>query len=113
MTLAELNALSDSRAKEEFLKVCGAREWARAMEDLRPFASLAEAQATAEDCWDKLSHENRLEAFAAHPRIGERSASQWSQQEQSGVQGDDVIRRLREANKEYEARFKHVFLICA
>ena len=112
MTLSEFNSLSDGRAREELMKVCGSREWARAMEDARPFESQEESQSAAQICWDNLSRENRLEAFAAHPRIGQKSASQWSQQEQSGVHGEDVTKLLIEGSK-YEERFKHVFLICA
>jgi OHCU decarboxylase len=112
VNLAEFNSLSDGRAREELFKVCGSREWARAMEDARPFESIEEAHEAAWECWSNLSHENRLEAFAAHPRIGERSESAWSKQEQSGVHGEDATKLLIEGSK-YEERFKHVFLICA
>ena len=52
--------------------------------------------------------------MAGHPRIGERSLSMQSRQEQSGVGSDPgTIQALREANAAYEDRFGHVFLICA
>ena len=60
------------------------------------------------------------EALAAHPRIGERAAgasreAAWSRGEQAGAAGagGDVQAGLAAGNAEYEARFGHVFLICA
>jgi OHCU decarboxylase len=114
MTLEDLNALSDLRAVEEFHKVCGAREWAREMEASRPFETEVEAYTRAEELWKELSREGRLEAFAAHPRIGDKSGSAWSQEEQKGVsEGEAVLARIRSGNEAYEKRFGHVFLICA
>ncbi len=62
-----------------------------------------------------MDDNDRLEAFAAHPRIGERSASRWSQAEQAGASGADqeVVERLHQGNLDYEQRFGHVFLIRA
>lgn len=112
MTLAELNSLSDLHAVEEFLKVCGAREWARKMEASRPFETSREAIGRAEELWDSLSRQGRLEAFAAHPRIGDKSGSSWSREEQKGVAAGDSA-KIRSGNEIYEERFGHVFLICA
>jgi OHCU decarboxylase len=66
--------------------------------------------------WLGLGPEDWLEAFAAHPRIGEAggASADWSRQEQAGVGGDtDVQERLARGNADYEARFGHVFLISA
>jgi 2-oxo-4-hydroxy-4-carboxy-5-ureidoimidazoline decarboxylase len=59
-------------------------------------------------------------ALDAHPRIGERAdgagrEAAWSRSEQSGVDTatDDVRLALIEANRAYEERFGHVFLIFA
>jgi OHCU decarboxylase len=64
-----------------------------------------------------------LEAFAHHPRIGERRAAadtgdtarQWSAGEQARAMDADAAARaeLADAQREYEARFGHIFLICA
>jgi OHCU decarboxylase len=113
MTLDELNSLPDNRAIEELLKVCGSREWAREMEASRPFETLIEAIERGEELWVDLSREDRLQAFAAHPRIGDRSGSRWSQEEQKGVHGDDSLWVIQARNALYEQRFGHVFLICA
>ena len=64
-----------------------------------------------------------MEAFARHPRIGERKAppdssaqsTVWSAQEQRkvAVAGEAVQAALVEANREYEQRFGRVFIVCA
>jgi OHCU decarboxylase len=65
--------------------------------------------------WAGLSADNRREAFAAHPRIGEGGGSAWARSEQAGTAGssDEVLRALDAGNREYEERFGHVFLINA
>lgn len=80
-----------------------------------PYASDAALHAAAEREWWGLERSDWLEAFAAHPRIGDRSGDDWSRREQSGVSDAAVeIRRALEAgNRDYEARFRHVYLVCA
>ena len=121
MTLGELNALPPEPAQRALLDCCGSTAWARAMATSRPFADEAALHARGDAAWDALARDDRLEAFAAHPRIGERAAAatgthaRWSAQEQAaaGGAGEDVARALVEGNRAYEERFGHVFLICA
>jgi 2-oxo-4-hydroxy-4-carboxy-5-ureidoimidazoline decarboxylase len=61
-----------------------------------------------------------VQALAAHPRIGQRAEGEareaaWSREEQSGMASaeDDTKAALAEANRAYERRFDHVFLISA
>ena len=69
----------------------------------------------AETVWWSLEPEDWLEAFAAHPRIGGRARDVWSSTEQAGMKGATAGTQtaLAAGNREYEARFGHVFLICA
>lgn len=123
MTLAELNALPAHDAAEAFLACCGSTRWARAMEARRPFHDAADVTATADEIWFGLDAEDWLEAFRAHPRIGERKAApaqgaqaaSWSAQEQSGAAGagEDVAAALAEGNRAYEQRFGHIYIVCA
>lgn len=65
----------------------------------------------------KLKASDWLEAFAAHPRIGERGgrAPASSNREQKGVMSarEETLAVLAEGNRLYEERFGHVFLISA
>ncbi|HJT16675.1 MAG TPA: 2-oxo-4-hydroxy-4-carboxy-5-ureidoimidazoline decarboxylase, partial [Thermoanaerobaculia bacterium] len=55
------------------------------------------------------------EAFAAHPRIGEKPKSLWAAEEQSGTAAapSDTMRALADINREYEKRFGHIFIVFA
>lgn len=112
MSLAALNALDDVSVREHLGRCCHSRAWVEAMAAARPFADLNAALATSDEATRALDNHDLAEAFAGHPRIGERSTSAWSTQEQSGVDAG-LQDQLIAANREYEARFGHVFLIKA
>jgi 2-oxo-4-hydroxy-4-carboxy-5-ureidoimidazoline decarboxylase len=122
VTLDELNALPAADA-ERTLKACGgSSRWVTAMLARRPFASQDAVLAAADRAWLGLGPNDWHEAIAAHPRIGDEfsphsdaQSRAWSKQEQSGVAGTDSDSRfeLAQANREYEARFGHIFLVHA
>ena len=115
-----LNALPADAAASELLACCASRRWAATVAAARPFSDLAELDLAAERGADALDRNDWLEAFAAHPRLGERATgsdqhARWSGGEQSRLDGADAESRTRlaEANRAYERRFGHVFLFCA
>jgi OHCU decarboxylase len=81
----------------------------------QPFATSEEMHKAADEVWWSLTPEDWLEAFAAHPMIGERSTACWSAQEQSGmsVAAENTARELERLNAEYAERFGFIFIICA
>ena len=101
-------------AERELLSCCGSRHWAGRMAGARPFASESELLSSADRFWNELSMEDWLEAFAAHPKIGERASGQ-AAREQSGTRSasPEVIEGLAMANHDYEKRFGHIFIVCA
>lgn len=118
--LVLLNVLPEPEVEERLLACCGSRTWAGRVARSRPFQVPRDLHAAAERAFDELGRDDWLEAFAAHPRIGERAAgdsleSRWSAQEQSGAgeASPEVLAELAEANRLYEQRFGHVFLVCA
>jgi 2-oxo-4-hydroxy-4-carboxy-5-ureidoimidazoline decarboxylase len=118
-----VNAATDAKARAGLLRCCGSRRWAEAMLARRPFASAADLFAAADEIWDGLDRADWLEAFAAHPPIGDldslrqkfAATAAWSAGEQAGVAGaaDDVLYELAEGNCRYEERFGHIFIVCA
>ncbi len=118
-----LDRLPPEAAEAAFLQCCGSRRWAEAMAARRPFGTEEALLTTAEAIWRDLEVEDWLEAFAAHPRIGERRAAQttgetaarWSRQEQAGTvaAAPAVLEALAEMNRRYEEKFGFVFLIFA
>ena len=122
MQLEELNAMDGARAARELLTCCGSTRWAARMAGSRPFTDEAALARAADRAFEELDAADWLEAFAAHPRIGAGAAAatggrseRWSKSEQALVaQSADATRqRLAEANRDYEARFGYIFIVCA
>lgn len=118
-----LNGLPLEEAKAEFLRCCGSTRWADAMARARPFKDVPAVYAEAGWLWSQTGPDDWKEAISHHPRIGDvdklrerfKATGAWSEQEQKGLQGagEDVIQSLADGNREYEARFGFIFLICA
>ena len=86
------------------------------MAEERPFPDLQQLLAQADAEWWSLDPEDWLEAFSRHPKIGERAAaSSWSEQEQAGAKSADeeTKQQLTAANREYESKFGHIYIVCA
>jgi 2-oxo-4-hydroxy-4-carboxy-5-ureidoimidazoline decarboxylase len=118
--LARFNALPDDEAERELLACCAAPAWACAVAEGRPYQDLAALQAAADSALAALTWPDIVQALSAHPRIGQRAEGEaqdaaWSREEQSGMASaeEDTKAALAEANREYERRFDHVFLIFA
>jgi OHCU decarboxylase len=81
----------------------------------RPFTNLAQLLEASEQIASELDSSDWLEAFSAHPKIGDRSGSSWSKQEQSraGTASESVSSELANLNQQYQDKFGFVFLICA
>ncbi|MGB2912237.1 MAG: 2-oxo-4-hydroxy-4-carboxy-5-ureidoimidazoline decarboxylase [Pyrinomonadaceae bacterium] len=121
--LAWLNELPHSEAESVFRDCCGSTAWASRMAESRPFPMLENLYSAAEDTWFSLSPADHLEAFAAHPQIGSKSAApsqkkqaaDWSAREQSGVShaADSVREQLADANRLYKNKFGFIFIVYA
>lgn len=122
-SINRINELSPQQAEAEFLKCCGSDQWAQRMSDARPFSNSDELAAKADEIWWNLAEKDWLEAFRAHPKIGEKKAAAaqsaeaeaWSAQEQSESERAvaETKAALADGNREYERRFGFIFIICA
>jgi allantoicase len=110
-----INTRVRSQAEAELRSCCGSSEWVRQMMASRPFDGGSELLAAAETIWWELDPPDWREAFAAHPRIGERAESEWAREEQSGAASapSETMQALAEVNREYEKRFGHIFIVFA
>ena len=122
--VSRLNALDAAQASEAFFRCCGSTRWAAAMEAARPFTSRTHLLGAAEQLWWGLGDGDWLEAFTHHPKIGSdpsalrekfSATAEWSASEQEGVAAatEETIEGLTVGNAEYDARFGHIFLVCA
>ena len=114
--LRMLRTATPSAAGAALLACCGSTRWVEQMLEARPFADPEQMQTVAAEIWDGLAPQDWLEAFAAHPRIGERTTTRrWSSDEQAGTRTAEqaTLDALEQGNRDYEERFGHVFLIRA
>jgi 2-oxo-4-hydroxy-4-carboxy-5-ureidoimidazoline decarboxylase len=120
--LASWNHADENAARDAMIACCGSKRWAAAMVALRPIASVGALSEAADRVWAAMWEADWLEAFAGHPRIGERQRAStslqsvaWSKQEQAQAStvGDRVLAELAEGNNLYEQRFGFTFIVCA
>ncbi len=120
--LKEWNSAVESVALEEMIACCGALRWATAMVAARPFHDVLQLSEAADRIWATMQEADWLEAFACHPRIGERKAAHataqsvaWSRQEQSSASSaaENVLAELSSGNALYEQRFGFTYIVCA
>ena len=120
--LAAWNKADETTALEAMIACCGARRWASAMVALRPISSVLELSEAADRVWSTMQAPDWMEAFACHPRIGERKAAHaaaksvaWSRQEQSSAasSADRTRAALAAGNALYEERFGFTYIVCA
>ncbi|KAL4562891.1 hypothetical protein LXL04_026922 [Taraxacum kok-saghyz] len=121
----------------DFIACCGSTKFAEQMVADGPFATYDEAVVAARNIWfNKVDVHGWLEAFAAHPQIGQNPSSVahksstsaqlhlqfsfflslWSKGEQSAALAtatDSTLQELYEWNSQYKQKFGFVFLICA
>ena len=119
-----LNRLTPEEAYAELLKCCGSTRWARETAALKPFWDVGQLLIIGHRVWSELTEDDWLEAFRAHPKIGETKAKaavteeerRWSEGEQARARdgaSEDTRAALAEANREYEERFGFIFIIRA
>lgn len=123
MTLDTLNSLSEAQAAKAFHDCCAAERWVAGMVKGRPYTDVETLERQADRAWSMLDEEDYLQAFAAHPRIGDiealrasfSAAHRLAAAEQAAVvhADDEVLQWLAEGNAAYEAKFGFIFVVCA
>jgi OHCU decarboxylase len=120
--LTAWNRAAAQEALDPMLACCGSRRWATEMIALRPFESVDQLIEAADIAWSKTSEPDWLEAFACHPRIGERGpantesrAASWSRQEQSSTESANagVLVAIANGNAAYEKQFGFTYIVSA
>ncbi len=121
--LDQWNQLDVPDAAKEILPCCGSSRWARAVAERRPLLDREELLRASQAAFADLTDIDWTEVFESHPRIGEQHANiettgrslGWSRAEQVAADSENqsIARLLREGNQAYEARFGHIFLVCA
>ncbi|MGI9518997.1 MAG: allantoinase AllB [Pirellulaceae bacterium] len=118
-----LNGLEPQQRTSSLQQCCASTTWLARMVDGGPFANDTDVMVRAEDAWHGLSEHDWLEAFAAHPRIGDLNSLRekyantrgLARGEQAAVDSaqQSTLVRLAEANDEYFSSFGFIFIVCA
>jgi 2-oxo-4-hydroxy-4-carboxy-5-ureidoimidazoline decarboxylase len=120
--LSSWNAASVDEALDAMVACCGAQRWAAAMVARRPIGSVEQLSEAADEVWSTMEEADWMEAFACHPRIGERKATHasaqsaaWSRQEQmsANTAAERILSDLAAGNARYEQRFGFTYIVCA
>ncbi|WP_437731063.1 allantoicase [Sorangium sp. So ce1335] len=118
-----LNALTEPEAAAELRVACGSSAWAAQVAAARPFRDEEHLLAAAAQAFARLGAEDWLEAFRAHPRIGETrpqaeasaAAARLSREEQAGMSaaGQETREELARNNRVYDEKFGFIYIVCA
>jgi len=120
--LSAMNAAESEEAIDSLLSCCNARRWAERLAALRPFSDEDALFLAADKIWDTMEEPDWMEAFLAHPRIGERAAahpsalsSRWSLQEQGAAEAAEakVLAELADGNQRYEDLYGFTYIVRA
>jgi 2-oxo-4-hydroxy-4-carboxy-5-ureidoimidazoline decarboxylase len=119
--LADWNRLDPAAAAQAILPCNGSLAWAEGVAALRPLRDPNQLLLASDQVWLALSHKAWQHAFNSHPRIGETHAKAASEDslalsatEQSAANPDaETQAELAAANREYEAKFGRIFIVCA
>lgn len=120
---AKLNGLTDDDARASLTNCCAAEKWVSSLLAARPYASDDALFAACDTVAATLGEPDWLEAFAAHPLIGDvdslrkkyAATKQLAAGEQSGVDAasETTLRELAELNRDYAERFGFIFIVFA
>ncbi|WP_062264233.1 2-oxo-4-hydroxy-4-carboxy-5-ureidoimidazoline decarboxylase [Endozoicomonas arenosclerae] len=123
MTLSELNSLNEQQAAELFHQCCASSHWVECMVAARPYANLESLLVASDAVWSHCTKDDYLEAFDAHPKIGDinslkekyANTQTMAGHEQSGVNeaSEQTLTALADGNSQYEKRFGYIFIVCA
>lgn len=123
MTLDEFNRLDAAAAARALAGCCAASRWVEDMLARRPFGERPSLLDAARAAWAGTGERDWLEAFEAHPRIGDidslrekyAATRDMAAGEQGGVHGADAqtLAELARFNEAYLDKFGFIFIVFA
>jgi 2-oxo-4-hydroxy-4-carboxy-5-ureidoimidazoline decarboxylase len=118
--VADVNELPPAVLISRLGRCVAVPRWARELAGGRPYTERDELLTAGDRLSASLTDQEIRQALDDHPRIGERAApdsatAAMATNEQSGVDRSSasLADRLLAANIAYEARFGHIYLVCA
>jgi 5-hydroxyisourate hydrolase/2-oxo-4-hydroxy-4-carboxy-5-ureidoimidazoline decarboxylase len=118
MTIKVFNKLNRAEKAKQLMNCCGSSAWVDMMLRKSSFKHENDLVDAAINTWyNRCSSVDWLESFAHHPKIGDVKGltKKFAGKEQASVKAASAktIKALANANKEYEAKFGFIFIVCA
>lgn len=118
MTIKAFNKLSKVEKEKQLMSCCSSSTWVTQMMKQFPFSNEEDLVNAAINTWyNHCDSTDWLEAFSHHPKIGDVKSltKKFAGKEQASVASanNKTIKALAAANKEYEAGFGFIFIVCA
>jgi allantoinase len=118
-----LNQVPTDQCRNTLETCCASRAWINRMIDGGDFKYDVDVLNRAKTAWEGVGEDGLLEAFSAHPRIGDvdslrekyANTKAIAGGEQAGVNSasESTLQRLADANDEYFDKFGFIFIVCA
>ncbi|XOV77959.1 MAG: 2-oxo-4-hydroxy-4-carboxy-5-ureidoimidazoline decarboxylase [Aestuariibacter sp.] len=123
LTIKQVNDMATAELTELLGQCCAAQNWVNRLAEARPFTSLEDMQTEAAAIWQNLNSDDYLEAFSAHPMIGDltslqkkfaNTASTAASEQAATTEADDAtLQKLHQLNHEYKDKHGFIFIIFA
>lgn len=120
MNITAFNKLDTPQMLATILHCCSCQSWAEKVAASAPFENREELEQCMQKHWAEVSETNLLEAFSAHPKIGDikvlrdkYAAQAHKEQGQVGAADENVLIELMQFNEEYYHKHGFIFIICA
>ena len=123
MQIESFNTLSPSDAVAVLRDCCAALRWGQQVTAGRPYATADALLDAADRVWRTMHESDFLEAFDAHPKIGDpdslkkkyAATESLARNEQQSVvlASDETIAALAALNERYQQQFGFIFIVCA
>jgi 2-oxo-4-hydroxy-4-carboxy-5-ureidoimidazoline decarboxylase len=113
--LDRFNLAAADSLRPRLLALTASPEWADPLLAGRPFGDAEQLLVGSDELVHRLGEPQVDAALAGHPRIGERTGSQRSAREQSGMAEAEASVRaaMARGNAAYEERFGRIYLVAA
>jgi 2-oxo-4-hydroxy-4-carboxy-5-ureidoimidazoline decarboxylase len=123
MKIETLNMIPASEAAAWFEQCCAATCWIESMVAARPYSDIQHIETQAAIAWSTCDKTDVLEAFTAHPMIGDvdslrkkfANTKSIAAGEQAGTSqaSEATLLELKKANQTYLDKHGFIFIICA
>ncbi len=123
MDLDSFNRLGKQEARNCLSQCCAAQTWINGVVDHRPYRDWQAFSDTVDLQWRQTQEPDWLEAFAAHPQIGNVSTLRAKYASTkilaAGEQGlvseadEQTLVALAAGNQDYLSKFGFIFIVCA